>query len=213
MKAQTLLGSLAIAIFAIAPSDGLSAQARNDSLALRNDCKRVEQILKTHHPTAQLMWAVNHVSACGTDGARFAGTFIRSIDSDPSDSVVEAALYLSAQVRAREIFESGLSLASSGGTPRARLIGLLVTTRQVAPSLLISLPNLESARPGRRCVQGHASGPGPWVVSDIPADAVGRLRTAAAALHDSGVIADNLSNAADCIEYEMHLIQAADSTD
>ena len=188
----------------------LVAQADPDSIAARNDCKRVEQIFKTGHPAAQVSWAVNHVATCGAAGGEWAGLFVASLGSSYSTETGEAVMYLAAQVRSAEIFRAGLLLARSASTNEAREAGLLVALRQHMPEIGWTLERLLTARPGYQCAEGYISAVGPTLLTELPASAREELKaTAEAVVASPGSIA--LGNAAGCVLHEVRLAQMADS--
>ena len=214
MSAYTrMLWTTFVGVLASIPTSAC-AQVPHDSLALRNDCKRVEQILKTGHPLAQVQWAVNTAGACGLKGAEAGSEFIRSLATSYTAEAGDAARYLAAHVQAREVYEAGLTLAMSptAGT-EARIVGFIVSLNQVAPGLGFTPGHLRAAGPGRRCADAYISAPGPTLLSPVPADAGIRLKVVAEDIRDNAAWATELRNAAGCIAYEVELALDTETDD
>lgn len=201
--------TLCVVLMGIVPTRVL-AQADRDSIAVRNDCKRVEQIFKTGHPTAQVYWAVNHVADCGQLGGSWAGVFVASLGPSYSPEAGDAVMYLAAQVRSAEIFQASLSLARTATTNEGRVAGLLIALRQVMPEVGWTLERLLDARPGYQCAEGYISARGPTELSPLPADARDQLKAASEAVAASAGT-EQLRNAAGCVLHEMRIAQMADS--
>lgn len=146
-----LLGLLLVGLL----QSAACARADRDSITLRNDCKRVEQIFKAGRPAAQLLWAGGKASDCGPSGMQNGAALIDRLASSADPGEKDAALYLTAQAQSKELFEAALRLASEQGDTDRTILGLTLTMRQLFPHLGWTVERLRNSTAGRRCATGY----------------------------------------------------------
>lgn len=143
--ARVLAGE-ALALLALAGT--LKGQATPDSIALRQDCKRVEQILKTGAPASQRGWAAGTAPRCGTSGAEAIASAIRGIQVATDSGRVAMLVAASRFVTDADIFNAGIALTRNLAMPdRLRIAGLEVLILQESPSTVVDELKFQTTDP------------------------------------------------------------------
>lgn len=88
-----------------------SAQARPDSVKLRNDCRLAEQVLTTGHPAPHREWASWTIRKCTGAGPVVAQAIVR-LRASSDTALLKVVTAPAAVVRDRAIYEAGLSILS-----------------------------------------------------------------------------------------------------
>lgn len=101
-----------------------SAQARPDSVKLRNDCRLAEQVLTTGHPAPHREWASWTIRKCAGAGPVVAQAIFR-LRTSADTALLKVVTAPAAVVRDREIYEAGLSiLADATASSQARVYAI-----------------------------------------------------------------------------------------
>lgn len=189
-----------------------SAQTSQDSLLVRRDCKRVEQILKTGEPAAQRQWAVTRLPVCGRNGAQFLVDAIDAVHGSGDTAYIYTIVNAVAFVRDARVWQSALSLVGdAGATVDARIGGLEMLLLIETPGRIIDRAKFRTPGPLYACGASQViTDLLPVVGADLPPSHLAVGISAANAVASQTIDGTPIHRAATCTAYTLSFL--ADTT-